>query len=171
MAVITVAKMFCYITLMRLLFSWFCCFLLSFCRRNHDWNGGLFIELCSVGVGPALNFFVSLCVNRPPVFQLQLFSKPGDDCFFGTVSKTLQTLQPLPILIGEKKNPDRLTSFMVLLAQKWETDAGDLSWLGWAALELAPVPKCDLSVPLCHWNVQCLCSSVWVCFSICNTFR
>lgn len=39
---------------------------------------------------------------------------------------------------------------MVLLARKWEPDAGDLSWLGWAALELAPVPKCDL----CHCVIE-----------------
>lgn len=68
---------------------------------------------------PVLNFFVSLCVNRPLVFHLGLFSKPGDDCFLGSTSKTLQTLQPFLSLIGKKKNNlDRVTSFMVLLAQR-----------------------------------------------------
>lgn len=101
MAVITVAEIFCYITLMHLVFSWLCHFLLSFCGRNHVWNGGLFTELCSAG--PVLSFFVSLCVNKPLGFQLGLFPKPGDDCFFWERVQNLQTLQPFLILIREKK--------------------------------------------------------------------
>lgn len=88
-----------------------------------------------MGVGPVLNLFVSLCVNRSPVLHFKAVSQTRWWLsFFGRVSKFLQTLQPFLILIGGKKTPTLKESCLLWRYWHWsvETGVGDLSCLGWA---------------------------------------
>lgn len=68
-----------------------------------------------MGVGPVLNLFVSLCVNRSLTLQFRRFSKPGDDLFFW---ESVQNLTDVSHFDWKKINLDRVTSFMALLAPK-----------------------------------------------------